>query len=253
MLKKIVVLTGLLGLLIAVLHPFPAKQMKPGQNPVHEQAQGQEQGEQEPQGQAPVIKQINTKRKIIALTFDDGPDPRFTPRLLQVLKKHGVRATFFLLGQHVERYPAITAQIVQEGHEAGLHGYDHKFLDRLPADQVESQIEKTFAAVYKTTGQKPIFFRPPYGFYNQKVLTAANNLGLQIILWTPEANPRDFENPGVSIIVNRVIAKARPGAIILLHDHGISRRQTIQATDKLITELEAHGYRFDTVGHLLKE
>lgn len=257
--KKALVLAVLLGLVVISAYipgrqkkpiavPEPVKQAQPLQKPAEAEAEQSSSA----QKQIEIVAQLNTKNKIMALTFDDGPDPRFTPQILQVLKEHGVKATFFLLGRQAERYPAITALIAGEGHETGIHSYDHKFLNRLPAAQVQKEIDRTYDVIYRITGKKPLLFRPPYGFRNSRVLKAAANRGLKIILWTPRANPRDFENPGIKKIVSRVLANARPGVIVLLHDHGGDRRQTVLATEIIITKLKARGYEFDTISSLNK-
>ncbi len=199
------------------------------------------------------VRQVPVKTKYIALTFDDGPDPEFTPQVLNVLKEHDAFATFFLLGQHTERYPEVVKHTVNSGCEVGVHAYSHAFLNRIPPSQAKRQIHRTYNCIYRTTGQKPALFRPPYGFYNKEVLAAAKAKKLQIILWTPNADPRDFENPGVNKIVSRVLACANPGTIVLLHDYGGDRSQTVEAVDKIIDKLAPKGFRFVTVSQLLKQ
>ena len=199
-----------------------------------------------------IIHQIPTQRKSIALTFDDGPDPVFTGQVLKVLRKHHASATFFLIGHHAEQYPKIAAQIVSDGNETGVHSYDHKALHHLPCSEVQNQVNKTYDIIYKATSHKPVLFRPPFGFYNNSVLKAAGEKKMKMILWTPEADPKDYKNPGTSRIVKQLVRNAKPGMIILLHDSGRDRKQTVAAIDRVMTILEVKGYRFQTVSDILK-
>ncbi|MHB9094413.1 MAG: polysaccharide deacetylase family protein [Eubacteriales bacterium] len=199
-----------------------------------------------------VIRQIPTRQKYIALTFDDGPSPKYTPRILSVLAKYRASATFFLLGQHIERYPEVAAQIVNSGHEVGVHAYSHAFLNRLGPNQVKVQINRTYNLIYQATGCKPVLFRPPYGFYNRETLAAAREKRLQVILWTPSGDPKDYENPGIDVIVSRIVKSAKPGTIVLLHDYGGNRSQTVRAVDKVITKLKAKGFKFVTISKALQ-
>lgn len=198
-----------------------------------------------------VVRQIATRGKYIALTFDDGPNPTFTPQILRILKKHNAYATFFLLGQRVSRYPSTANMIVNSGHEIGIHSYEHAFLTRIPPSQAQTQVNKTYNAIYRITGQKPSLFRPPYGFYNKDLLTFVERKKLQLILWTPTADPHDYDNPGADVIADRVLANAKPGMIVLLHDNGGNRTQTVLALDKILTALDRKGYKSITVSNLI--
>lgn len=198
-----------------------------------------------------VIRRVETPEKIIALTFDDGPHPKFTPLVLKVLKKHKAHGTFFILGHHADRHPELVNQIVSNGNEVAVHSYNHFFLNRLSSSQVENQIDRTYKSLFRITGHQPALFRPPYGFYNKNMLSLAAKKNLKVVLWTPTADPRDYDDPGAAKIAGRVLSEIKPGSIVLLHDHGGNRAQTVEAVDKIITTLKTEGYKFETVSHLI--
>jgi peptidoglycan/xylan/chitin deacetylase (PgdA/CDA1 family) len=181
-------------------------------------------------------------RKEIALTFDDGPHPSFTPRLLDLLQQLHVKATFFLVGKKVDQAPQIVARIAQEGHEVANHTYDHINLGKVSPEIVEAEIRRGNEAIYRACGKQPTLFRPPGGHHEEKVLQAAEKLNMITILWTED--PADFANPGADIIEERIFKKLGNGADILLHD-GIE--QTLQMLPDLVARLRQEGYRFITM------
>ena len=201
------------------------------------------------------VKQIETQEKVIALTFDDGPNEPYTSRVLQILRENGVRATFFLIGQNVEVFPKAAREIVKEGHAIGNHSYSHPFfLVMEPSSYEEKQIALTDRILEKATGVRCTLFRPPRGFRTPWLLRVAAKCGLTSVGWSEDAS--DWNHVSSAQIAERIIKNARPGNIILLHDglnltHGADRSETIKALPRIITGLKAQGYHFVTIPDLL--
>ena len=173
----------------------------------------------------------------VALTFDDGPDPEGTPAVLHTLGQLGWKATFFMLGAQVERYPEVAAAVVGAGHEAAVHGFSHRnHLARGPAD-VHRDLVRAVAVVTAATGVRPSWFRPPYGVLTLGSLIAACRAGLAPVLWT--AWGRDWEAPSPAQVVHLLSNQLRPGGTVLLHDSDCaarvagSWRSTVQALPRL--------------------
>ena len=163
----------------------------------------------------------------VALTFDDGPNPYYTPQILAIIRHSRVKVTFFCIGRQVARYPDLVRQEYNDGNLVGNHSWSHPNLALLSNSEIESQIKLTSDAIQQATGVRPTFFRPPYGVVNTRVLAQVNLLGLTAIIWNDEA--RDSATLGTSVIVSRILRLAGDGAIILLHDGGGDRSQTIAA------------------------
>lgn len=185
----------------------------------------------------------------IAITFDDGPDPRYTKKILDILDHYHVKATFFEVGSIAERFPEITKDIVSRGNALGNHTYSHPTIN-IPAVEKEKQIIKTNEALEKITGQKVNLFRSPYGYFDTTYFTISKKLGMNQITWS--VVPEDYNKPGSSVIVNRVLQQAENGSVILLHDGGGDRTQTVQALGPIIEGLQQKGYRLVTVPELLE-
>jgi peptidoglycan-N-acetylglucosamine deacetylase len=179
---------------------------------------------------------------VIALTFDDGPNPVFTPQVLQVLKQYAVRATFFCIGQQVQRYPGLLQQTYQAGNTIGNHTWSHANLTKLSPDGIRRQLRTTSIAIQDAIGIPPVLFRPPDGATNKEVRSIASELGLRQILWTIDT--RDWQRPGVGAIVSTVLTNARNGSIVLMHDGGGNRSQTVQALPQIIIQLRQRGFTF---------
>jgi peptidoglycan/xylan/chitin deacetylase (PgdA/CDA1 family) len=187
------------------------------------------------------------RRKEVALSFDDGPYP-LTPSFVRMLKANGAVATFFMIGEQVTaRYRSTLHEELRDGDALGDHTYTHP--DLVTAGGVRSQLERTIQAIRALSGYTPCVFRPPYGDYNSSVLSTAASLGLATILW--EVDPSDYTLPGISAIRERVLSQVRPGAIVISHDGGGPRAQTLAAYPAIISALRARGYRFVTVPQLL--
>ncbi len=196
---------------------------------------------------AATITAISTPSPVVAMTFDDGPHPTHTPRLLDMLRERNLRATFYLIGNRVVQYPNIARRIAEEGHEIGNHSWSHPFMDRLSAAAVTREIDQTTDAIFQVTGRPPVTFRPPYGAFtrNQRTnLHAARSL--PTILWS--VDPQDWRRPGPSVVANRILTHAHQGGIILSHD---IHRGTIDAMPQTLDGLTARGLRFATVSQML--
>lgn len=185
----------------------------------------------------------------VALTFDDGPHPEGTTAVLSVLARAGAQATFFVVGEQVERRPALVAEIAAAGHTVALHGYHHRLQLRLNAAQVGEDISRGVAAIEAAIGRPPVWHRPPYGIYSPAGLRAARAAGLQPLLWSRWGRDwRKFTTP--RRIAARVLQGALAGDVILLHDADFysarnSHRRTAQALSLIIAELEQR--RLNTV------
>ncbi|MDR1465499.1 MAG: polysaccharide deacetylase family protein [Oscillospiraceae bacterium] len=187
---------------------------------------------------------VTSEQKLIALTFDDGPDPSLTPGLLDFLKEEQVIVTFFVLGKRVDEYPDIVRRAAAEGHQVGSHTYHHLDLTSLSDAKRKNEIEDTASLLEHVLGYRPTTMRPPYGARNDKVRAAA---GTPLILWS--VDPEDWKYRNADTVYNNVLKYTADGDIILLHDiHPTS----IQAAKKIIPKLKADGYTFVTVDQLLQ-
>jgi polysaccharide deacetylase family sporulation protein PdaB len=198
-----------------------------------------------------VVWEVPTVEKVIALTFDDGPDPVYTPQILDLLKKHHAKATFFVIGQRVKNYPEIARRIVEEGHEIGNHTYNHANLMRLRPEQIRLQIENTSRVIYDVTGKYSELFRPPGGYYNETIVNSVRETGHLTVMWSWHQDTRDWSNPGTAKIVNKVLNNARGGDIVIMHDYGGNRSQTVSAVAKILPELAKRDFRFVSVSQLV--
>lgn len=190
--------------------------------------------------------------KLIALTFDDGPHPIYTPQVLGILRRYKIKATFFLIGERVGRYPEVARQIVAEGHEVGNHTYSHpNGLPKKSLEAIKQEIEICSATIEQVTGIRPQLFRPPRGFLNYRMLTIAQLEGYTTVFWTVSADQKNAPTP--EAMAERVLRLAHPGAIILMHDGRInSRWKDVKALPLIIKGLKKQGYKFVTVSELLK-
>lgn len=200
---------------------------------------------------AAVYRSAVTEMSAVALTFDDGPDPFYTPQILDVLDQFGARATFFVLGSEAERYPHLLRLIAGRGHEVGTHSYAHRNLTRLSGQSVISELARADQVISQAVGTRPRDLRPPYGFVNDTVLDVAGQFGYRIILWTDEHDTRDWSRPNSSVIVSRALSRAEKGMIVLLHDSGGNRDQTLKALPAILAQLRERGYQCVTVDELL--
>jgi peptidoglycan-N-acetylglucosamine deacetylase len=190
---------------------------------------------------------VNVDGPYIAMTFDDGPSPETTPRLLDILKQRNIKATFFMIGQNAERNPAIVKRILAEGHEIGNHSWTHPQLSKLSDDRVTEEINKTQNAIKDASGYTPVLMRPPYGAITARQKDwIEKQFGLSVIIWS--VDPFDWKRPGASVIEQRILAGARPGAIVLSHD---IHKQTVDSMPATLDALAAKGFKFVTVSQLI--
>jgi len=186
--------------------------------------------------------------KTIALTFDDGPHPEWSERLLEVLRENHVKATFFVVGKMVDRYPDLVREEVAEGHQIANHTYHHRNLSNLSDEEVEQEYRMCDESVYRVTGQHMKFCRPPGGQYDHDVIQSTEHIGLTTVLWTDD--PGDYAKPGDDVIEKRLLNRIRNGSIVLLHD-GIE--QTLEILPKLIQTLRKRGFKFVTIDEMRQQ
>ncbi|GLS03786.1 hypothetical protein GCM10007860_09310 [Chitiniphilus shinanonensis] len=192
--------------------------------------------------------------KVVAFTFDDGPNPINTPPLLKVLKKHGVHATFFQLGMWVEKYPDLARKVLADGHVLGNHSYDHPYAGKLSNTVFwEDQVAKTQAVFQRVLGFTPTLYRPPYGEITDSQVELLRDKGIKVISWSVDT--RDWLSArsmnGDAQIEGMVTQYVHPEAIVLMHDGGGPRDHTVEAVDRLIGNLKEQGYTFVTIDKLI--
>lgn len=185
-------------------------------------------------------------RSEVALTFDDGPDPNFTPVILDKLAKYGVKATFFLLAENIEKWPEMARRIVTEGHIVGNHSYSHPKSTGLDMDEFKHEISKSDELLKFVSGYRPRFFRPPYGDINEEQLHWLTGQGIITIQWTVDTN--DWRGLTGAEIAKTVQGAVYPGSIVLQHNaDGVPLEGTVDALDLFIPQLQAKGVRFVTL------
>jgi peptidoglycan-N-acetylglucosamine deacetylase len=190
------------------------------------------------------------RRREIALTFDDGPGP-YTPRVLAVLERHHVKGTFFEIGRNVVAYPRFTAELARAGMVIGDHTEQHPPMSQLGASAQAWELDETAKAIWDAGAPRPLLFRPPYGSFDATTLALLRERNMVMVLWTVDTS--DYALPGVSRIRYTALSGARPGAIILFHDGGGDRSQTVAALPRIIERLRQRGYRLVTVPELLRD
>jgi peptidoglycan/xylan/chitin deacetylase (PgdA/CDA1 family) len=192
----------------------------------------------------------SNKEKVIALTIDDGPWPKTTAEMLDILKRNNVKATFFWVGSALQENPEIAKRVVAEGHAIGNHTWHHWYR-KMDEATAKSEIEKTNELIYKTTGVKTSFFRPPGGYLNNGLAAYAKSQKNSVVMWSVTSADTD-PRAKYQVFVKNVIRDAKPGAIVLMHDGGGNRYRTVKALPEIISGLKQQGYRFVTVPELLE-
>lgn len=188
----------------------------------------------------------------VALTFDDGPDIRFTPLVLDVLKKHNVKATFFLMGSRAKEHDEIVQRIHKEGHAIGNHTYWHPNLPKEELDRLDWEVRETEQVIENIVGFKPKLFRSPYGALNEEMVETLDHLGNKIIGW--DVDSLDWKQLETNVIADNILSNVSPGSIILMHDGGdwtMNLMGTVESLDKVITKLKEDNIKFVTVPELL--
>lgn len=186
--------------------------------------------------------------KLVALTFDDGPWPGQTDKILKILEHEGVHATFFMLGVRVKASPDLARAVAVAGNTVGNHTLGHRLLTESKPKVIKKQIDAGADVIYKATGVLPTWFRPPYGAINGAVWKQVRLSRMRVALW--DIDTRDWSRPGVKKIVSSVTRNARSGSIILMHDGGTNRKQTIKALPSVIRKLKKRGFTFVTIQEL---
>ena len=205
----------------------------------------EEKEEQQQVVQADAGNEVIEKDVEIAFTFDDGPHPVWTEKLLDGLKERGIRATFFVIGQSAEEHPELIQRMLEEGNQVGNHTYSHVQLTACKTDQALEEIQKTQEVIYDATGFQPRYIRPPFGSWNEVLQDKTN---LQSVLW--DVDPYDWKVQNTDIIVQRILEQTEDGSIILLHD---VYEESVEAALKVADIFLERGYRFCTVDEIMIE
>lgn len=184
----------------------------------------------------------------VAITFDDGPQPVYTTAILKTLAKYHAKATFFLVGEMAKNYPDIVKQIVAEGHEIGSHTMSHPAAPAKTQEQLLTEVEESKKILTELSGQKIKFFRPPYGYFDIAYFKQCRASKLYVVLWS--IVPRDWERPPADILAKRVADDLEPGSIILLHDGGGNRENTVLALELILKEIQRRQLATVTVSEL---
>lgn len=192
----------------------------------------------------------SSEKKRIALTFDDGPHPRYTPQILDILAEFGVEATFFTVGVNAETYPEIVKRIAAEGHEIGNHTYHHYHTASVAGDVLTQDILACSRVLKEQTGEAPRLFRPPEGICNEDITRLCEEQGYIIVMWSVDT--RDWTHPEVGEICQNVRQNVRDGSIILMHDFIGKKSPTPAALRRIIPMLQESGFEFVTVSRLLE-
>ena len=198
----------------------------------------------------PVLTRLPGHEAVVSITFDDGPNPRTTPRVLDVLRREGVHATFFVLGRHAERWPELVRRAALDGHQLGNHGYFHRKLHRRSPAYVRDDLTRGTEQIVRASGVRPRHFRAPHGFRSPWVTPIAASLGQRTVGWS--LGVWDSARPGADVIANRAIEGMHAGSILLLHDgDGYDpdgdRLQTAEALPTILAGLRRRGFRFTTL------
>ena len=189
-----------------------------------------------------IIKYSKSSRKVVALTFDDGPYFPYTSQILNILKDKQAPATFFVVGKHIEDYPKVLAEVAASGHAIGNHTYSHVCLPQAPYKQIVQELERNENLIVKNTGKKPHWFRPPGGNLSPSLIDIATDKGYHFALWNVDSE--DWNDAPPEYIQHKVFEEVVPGAVILLHDGGGVRSATVAALPGIIDNLRAQGFSF---------
>lgn len=188
--------------------------------------------------------------KLVALTFDDGPNPGETDSILAVLRKEKIKATFFMLGKNVKAHPEIARRVARAGHQIASHSYSHQPFTKQTGPQIKRELEKTRQTIANATGVDTSWVRPPYGLVNGRAYMVFDEEQAKVALWNVDS--RDYTRPGSQRIINTVFFNRKPGAVVLMHDGGGNRRDTVKALRGIIGEYRDKGYRFVTVEQMAR-
>ncbi|ATP42422.1 oligosaccharide deacetylase [Solibacillus sp. R5-41] len=197
-----------------------------------------------------IVWDIKTDEKIIALTFDDGPHKKYTNEVLDLLAKYEAKGTFFVVGEYAEKNPEVILRMHEEGHELANHTYSHPFKASVP--KLVKEIQQTNEVIFSITGYAPKLFRPVEGQYTDALIEAVVKDGYKVVMWSWHLDTEDWKDPGVKKIVDIVLKGTRKGNVVLFHDGGGNRKQTVEALSQILPTLQKEGYQFVTISNLLK-
>lgn len=197
------------------------------------------------------IRGIKTRQKIISLTFDDGPNGKYTEAILDILKRYHINATFFIIGKNALRYPHLVKAELEENNILANHSFAHNRMSALNAEEAAVELNTTDSVIFKLTGVSPILFRPPYGVCSDESTSVTQQLGYQTIIWSDISDDYDINKTTPQNIAKEIIALARPGGILALHDGGGDRTKTVAALPIIINTLLKRGYTFVPLSRLL--
>ncbi|MGX1273699.1 polysaccharide deacetylase family protein [Streptomyces phaeoluteigriseus] len=187
------------------------------------------------------LLRIAGRGRTMVLTFDDGPDPRYTPGILDTLAEYDVRAMFFVCGEMAAHHPQLLARMADEGHTVGNHTWSHPLLTKLTRRQIRAELTSTSEVIENAYGEPPRWFRAPYGAWNRAAFQLGSELGMESLAWTVDT--LDWTAPGTGTIVDRVEKGAAPGVVVLSHDAGGDRSQSVRALRRYLPRLLDSGYR----------
>jgi peptidoglycan/xylan/chitin deacetylase (PgdA/CDA1 family) len=182
--------------------------------------------------------------KVVALTIDDGPSPVYTPQILRILRRYGITASFSMIGRSAAAFPGVAREVAAAGHMIVNHTWNHSNLGSMPAVAVQAEISQATDAIHAATGERPRLFRAPYGVWPPAVFNYCAQAGLTPLAWS--VDPRDWSRPGARAIVRDILSDTRTGSIILEHDGGGNRSQTVTALKTWLPRLLDKGYLFTT-------
>ena len=201
-----------------------------------------------------ILWRVNTVEHLVALSFDDGPHPEFTPAIMDILDRHAIPATFFLVGRHVRRLPELAQRLAAGPHEIANHTLNHLILPALRDQDVIEEIRRADHVIREITGRAPQLLRPPMGLFSRRVIDLIEGCGYTTVIG--DVYPRDPNLPGRERIYRRVMQRVRPGSIIILHDGGnsgqVDRSQTVWAVERIVENLCAQHFRFVTISEMMK-
>lgn len=191
---------------------------------------------------------VNTTEKVVAFTFDDGPLPNTTPKLLDILKQHDAKATFFVRAGLLQWNSKITKRTAEEGHEIANHTYNHPDITKIDHATLIKELESSNKSIKAATGLTPKFFRPPFGAHRQdQAQMIYDRYGMSTAMWN--LDPQDWKSPGASVVTERIVSKVKPGSVVCCHD---IMAGTVEAMPAVLSRLKAQGYKFVTLSELVK-
>ncbi len=196
-----------------------------------------------------VYAEVKTSEKVIALTFDDGPHPKLTNRILDILDKYDAKATFFVIGKNAELYPQIIKRIADNGHEIGNHTYSHLAETNSNSEKLKTEILKTEDIIFKITGTKTSLFRPPTGYCSKSAVQMTKDLSYKTIVWNIDT--KDWAHRNKTEIIKEIKNRADNGSIILFHDFIAYNSDTPEILSQILPFLKSKGYSFITVSEML--